>query len=130
MRRLAYKIKKARKANYVLMNFELEAKCIDEFKLMLDKNEKIIRHLVIKRDEAITEDCPPPLEFHTLVGGMDNDDEDAFDDEDDENAFDDDVDEDDEVAFEADYDNEGDKELGSVSIRGCVAAVKEKKKFK
>lgn len=112
------------------MNFELEAKCIDEFKLMLDKNEKIIRHLVIKRDEAITEDCPPPLEFHTLVGGMDNDDEDAFDDEDDENAFDDDVDEDDEVAFEADYDNEGDKELGSVSIRGGVAAVKEKKKFK
>lgn len=98
MRRLAYKIKKARKANYILMNFELEAKCVDEFKLMLDKNEKIIRHLVIKRNEAITDDCPPPIEFHTLVGGMGNDDEDAFDDDDDG------------VTFEADDDDEGGEE--------------------
>lgn len=79
------------------MNFELEAKCVDEFKLMLDKNEKIIRHLLIKRDEAITDDCPPPIEFHTLVGGMDNFYEDAFDDDDDDDG----------VTFEAD---EGDEQ--------------------
>lgn len=48
------------------MNFELEAKLINDFKSMLDKDERIIRHLVIKRDEAITEDCPPPLEYHTM----------------------------------------------------------------
>ncbi|KAK1277033.1 hypothetical protein QJS04_geneDACA015877 [Acorus gramineus] len=77
MRRLAYKIKKAKNANYVLMNFELGAQWTDEFKNMLDKDERIIRHLVIKRDEAITEDCPPPLEFHTLrAGGLEDDDED------------------------------------------------------
>ncbi|ONK61689.1 uncharacterized protein A4U43_C08F32550 [Asparagus officinalis] len=75
LRRLAYKIKKAKKANYILMNFELEAQCINEFKTLLDKDERIIRHLVIKRDEAITEDCPPPPEFHTLKDGMDDDDD-------------------------------------------------------
>lgn len=55
------------------MNFELDAKFINEFKTMLDQDERIIRHLVIKRDEAITEDCPPPLEFHRLKAGMDDD---------------------------------------------------------
>ncbi|XP_010914628.1 protein REGULATOR OF FATTY ACID COMPOSITION 3, chloroplastic [Elaeis guineensis] len=66
LRRLAYKIRKAKNANYILMNFELEAKLINDFKSMLDKDERIIRHLVIKRDEAITEDCPPPPEYHTI----------------------------------------------------------------
>lgn len=75
LRRLAYKIKKANKANYILMNFELEAKCINEFKTLLDRDERIIRHLVIKRDEAITEDCPPPPEYHTLKAGWDGDEE-------------------------------------------------------
>ncbi|KAG1326153.1 hypothetical protein COCNU_01G000870 [Cocos nucifera] len=66
LRRLAYKIRKAKNANYILMNFELEAKLINDLKSMLEKDERIIRHLVIKRDEAITEDCPPPPEYHTI----------------------------------------------------------------
>lgn len=48
------------------MNFEIESRYINDFKTLLDKDERIIRHLVMKRDEAITEDCPPPPEFHTL----------------------------------------------------------------
>ncbi|XP_038906527.1 uncharacterized protein LOC120092503 [Benincasa hispida] len=82
MRRLAYKIKKAKYAHYILMNFELEAKWINEFKSMLDMDERIIRHLVIKRDAAITEDCPPPPEFHTLRAGVDDvdsEDDDMYD---------------------------------------------------
>ncbi|XP_027119550.1 protein REGULATOR OF FATTY ACID COMPOSITION 3, chloroplastic [Coffea arabica] len=75
MRRLAYKIQKAENAHYILMNFELEAKLINDFKSMLDKDERIIRHLVMKRDEAETEDCPPPPEFHTMRSGMDDDDD-------------------------------------------------------
>lgn len=75
LRRLAYKIKKAKHAHYILMNFELEANLINDFKSMLDKDERIIRHLVIKRDEAITENCPPPPEFHTVRAGFDEDDE-------------------------------------------------------
>ena len=66
LRRLTYKIKKATHANYILMNFEIESRYINDFKTLLDKDERIIRHLVMKRDEAITEDCPPPPEFHTL----------------------------------------------------------------
>ncbi|KDP27960.1 hypothetical protein JCGZ_19040 [Jatropha curcas] len=96
MRRLAYKIKKATNAHYILMNFEIEAKWINDFKTMLDKDERVIRHLVIKRDEAITEDCPPPLEFHTLRGGMDDNDEDD--------------DEDDDLDYDEDWDGEGEME--------------------
>lgn len=110
LRTLAYKIKKAKKANYVLMNFELDAKYLNDFKTMLDKDERIIRHLVMKRDEAETEDCPPPPELHTLKAFMDEEDEDEFEydyeDEDDEYE-----DEDDEYEDEdKDYDDQ-DEEL-------------------
>lgn len=85
LRRLAYKIQKAKKAHYILMNFEIEAKWINEFKSMLDKDERIIRHLVMKQDEAITKECIPPPEFHTLRADMDdNDDDDEDDEEEDE----------------------------------------------
>ncbi|XP_030520689.1 glutamic acid-rich protein [Rhodamnia argentea] len=80
LRRLAYKIKKARHAHYILMNFELEGKWINDFKTMLDKDERVIRHLVMKRDKAVTEVLPPPPEFHKLRGGIDDDGEDDMDD--------------------------------------------------
>lgn len=102
MRRLAYKIKKAKYAHYILMNFELEAKWINEFKSMLDMDERVIRHLVIKRDTAITEDCPPPPEFHTLRAGIDDDDDNEEDDMDDYNS-DDEMEWDDEAELD-DYD--------------------------
>lgn len=76
LRQLAYKIKKATHANYVLMNFEIDAKFVNDFKSMLDKEERIIRHLVMKRDEAITEDCPPPPEYHTLHSQQEEPDDD------------------------------------------------------
>lgn len=83
LRRLAYKIQKATHAHYILMNFEIEAKWINDFKTLLDKDERVIRHLVIKKDEAETEDCPPPPEFHTLRADMDDyeDDDVDYDDE-------------------------------------------------
>lgn len=80
MRRLAYKIQKASRAHYILMNFELEAKWINDFKSMLDKDERVIRHLVMKQDKAETEDCPPPPEFHTLRAGTDDENEEDMDD--------------------------------------------------
>lgn len=75
LRRLAYKIKKATRAHYILMNFELDAKWINDFKAMLDRDEMVIRHLVMKQDKAITKVEPPPPEFHTLRSGMDDYDE-------------------------------------------------------
>ncbi|KAL9240616.1 hypothetical protein vseg_014814 [Gypsophila vaccaria] len=98
MRRLAYKIQKATHAHYILMNFELGTQWINEFKQMLDQDERVIRHLVIKRDKAITENSPPPPEFHTLRADMvDEYDVDDFEedegDEDDEEWDDEDEDE-------------------------------------
>lgn len=83
MRRLAYKIQKASRAHYILVNFELEAKWINDFKSMLDKDGRVIRHLVMKRDKAETEDCPPPPEFHTTRAGTDDENEEDMDDYDD-----------------------------------------------
>ncbi|XP_064999242.1 protein REGULATOR OF FATTY ACID COMPOSITION 3, chloroplastic-like isoform X2 [Musa acuminata AAA Group] len=111
LRRLAYKIRKATHANYVLMNYELDAKFINDFKSMLDKDERIIRHLVMKRDEAITENCPPPPEFHTLhaqQGAVDED----FDSEgevEDEDWGDDEMEL--EMAGQDDFDNEADANI-------------------
>ncbi|WVZ90770.1 hypothetical protein U9M48_037039 [Paspalum notatum var. saurae] len=89
LRRLAYKIKKATHANYILMNFEIESRYINDFKTLLDKDERVIRHLVMKRDEAITEDCPPPPEFHTLRAQQYFDDEYEDEDEEEEEDLDD-----------------------------------------
>lgn len=113
MRRLAYKIKKASRAHYMLMNFELDAKYINEFKTLLDKDERIIRHLVIKRDEAITEDCPPPPEFQSMSANADDeddddDDDDDWDDEDEMDGYDDDGDEDGEEIIVIDDDDDED----------------------
>ncbi|XP_027333986.1 uncharacterized protein LOC113848700 [Abrus precatorius] len=102
MRRLAYKIKKANNARYILMNFELDAKYINDFKTLLDQDERVIRHLVIKRDEAITKDCPPPPEFHTLRAN-------AGDDDEDDEEFDEDYDNDEDGKDEMDgYDDDDD----------------------
>ncbi|XP_057799802.1 protein REGULATOR OF FATTY ACID COMPOSITION 3, chloroplastic [Salvia miltiorrhiza] len=91
MRRLAYKIKKAKNAHYILMNFEVEARWINDFKSLLDKDERVIRHLVMKRDKAETDDCPPPPEFGTLRADMvDDDDDDDIDDEEEEEYDDED----------------------------------------
>lgn len=70
------------------MNFELKASWINDFKTMLDRDERIIRHLVIKRDKAETEDCPPPPQFQSLRADMnddDDDDEDYYDEGDEDN---------------------------------------------
>ncbi|XVF66068.1 hypothetical protein PTKIN_Ptkin10aG0004500 [Pterospermum kingtungense] len=105
LRRLAYKIKKAKNAHYMLMNFELEARWINDFKTMVDKDERVIRHLVMKRDEAITKDCPPPPEWHTVrAGGDDYDDEEDVD-------YDDEYEVEDEEDLEAEWEGEDDVDV-------------------
>ncbi|XP_047317084.1 uncharacterized protein LOC124920607 [Impatiens glandulifera] len=104
LRRLAYKIKKAKRAHYILMNFEIDAKWTDEFKSLLDKDERVIRHLVMKKDRAETEDCPPPPEFHAQNFDMYDVDEDEDDDGQEEEEEEDDDDQEEEG--EVDIDNE------------------------
>ena len=54
-RQLAYPINKIDKAHYVLMNIECDQVVRDELESAFRFNDAVIRNLIMKRDEAITE---------------------------------------------------------------------------
>ncbi len=54
-RQLAYPINKIHKAHYVLMNIECSREVMDEIETGFRFNDAILRSLIIRRDEAITE---------------------------------------------------------------------------
>ncbi|MCG6938951.1 MAG: 30S ribosomal protein S6 [Gammaproteobacteria bacterium] len=54
-RQLAYSINKIHKAHYVLMNIECDQKVRDEIETAFRFNDAVIRSLIMKRDEAITD---------------------------------------------------------------------------
>ena len=54
-RQLAYPINKIHKAHYVLMNIECGNETLDELTENFRYNDAVIRNMVIRRDEAITE---------------------------------------------------------------------------
>ncbi len=58
-RQLAYPIDKLHKAHYVLMNIECEGKTLNELETAFRFNDAVLRHLTVRRDEAIT--SPSPL---------------------------------------------------------------------
>lgn len=55
-RQLAYPINKIHKAHYVLMNVEASADALDELTTTFRFNDAVIRNLVIRRDEPVTEE--------------------------------------------------------------------------
>lgn len=55
-RQLAYSINKIHKAHYVLMNIECGADVLEELENAFRFNDAVLRNLIIKRKEAITED--------------------------------------------------------------------------
>ena len=55
-RHLAYPIDKLPKAHYVLMNVEATQEAVDELTTNFRYNDAVIRDLVIRRNEAITEE--------------------------------------------------------------------------
>lgn len=57
-RQLAYPINKVHKAHYVLMNVECNQQAMDEIISAFRFNDAVIRNLVIRRDEAVTEASP------------------------------------------------------------------------
>lgn len=57
-RQLAYSINKIHKAHYILMNVECGDTVLDELTTTFRYNDAILRHLVIRTDEAITEESP------------------------------------------------------------------------
>jgi len=71
-RHLAYNIDKVHKAHYVLMNVECDQPAIDEMASMFKFSDAVLRNLIIRREEAITE---PSL----LAEAGDSDDDDGDD---------------------------------------------------
>jgi small subunit ribosomal protein S6 len=57
-RQLAYPINKIHKAHYVLMNIECGQEVLDELTSIFRYNDAIIRNMVIRRDDAISELSP------------------------------------------------------------------------
>ena len=57
-RQLAHPIDKVHKAHYVLMNVETTQAVMDEMVAAFRFNDAVLRNLVIKRDEAVTEPSP------------------------------------------------------------------------
>ena len=55
-RQLAYHINKVHKAHYVLMNVEASNDAMEELTTTFRYNDAIIRNLVIRRDEPVTEE--------------------------------------------------------------------------
>lgn len=57
-RQLAFPINKIHKAHYVLFNVECSKTALDELLGTFRFNDAVLRHLVIHRDEAVTEASP------------------------------------------------------------------------
>ena len=57
-RQLAHPINKIHKAHYALLNVECEFSVLEEIKSAFKFNDAVLRHLVISRDEAVTEASP------------------------------------------------------------------------
>jgi small subunit ribosomal protein S6 len=57
-RQLAYSIDKIHKAHYILMNIECDQSVINEIENNFRFNDAVIRHLIMRRNKAITETSP------------------------------------------------------------------------
>lgn len=57
-RQLAYPINKIHKAHYILMNIECDQAALDELNSAFRFNDAVLRSLVVRRDNAITEQSP------------------------------------------------------------------------
>ncbi|KAJ7515207.1 hypothetical protein O6H91_22G005600 [Diphasiastrum complanatum] len=115
MRNLAYKIKKASRANYILMNIEMSSQAIDGLKALLDKDERVIRHLVMKEKKAITEPTEPPEEYFPTQASEDDHSSSVDENVTDEEGEDEEAEEEEEVEDEEGEDEE--EELEEVDDR-------------
>lgn len=57
-RHLAYPINKIHKAHYILLNVEASKEAIDELTTNFRYNDAVLRNLVIRTDELITDESP------------------------------------------------------------------------
>lgn len=91
-RQLAFPIDNAHKAHYVLLNIEADNEVIDDLKSTFRFNDAIIRNMIMRRKDAVTEASPmmksveakkAKEEAQAAVSRSRNDQDDDYDDEDD-----------------------------------------------
>ncbi|MFC3853904.1 30S ribosomal protein S6 [Salinispirillum marinum] len=99
-RQLAFSIQKVHKAHYVLLNIECDNATIEDLKSTFRFNDAIIRSLVIRRDEAVTEASPMMKEVEAKEARKSYDSPRRYDNDDNSNDDNDD-DADEEVSAEA-----------------------------
>ena len=58
-RQLAYPLEKVHKAHYVLMNVECDNETLSELQHAFKFNDAVLRHLIVKMEEAVT--IPSPM---------------------------------------------------------------------
>ncbi|MFU8895474.1 MAG: 30S ribosomal protein S6 [Gammaproteobacteria bacterium] len=88
-RQLAFPIQKVHKAHYVLLNIECSKATLDELTGAFRFNDAVLRHLVIAREEAVTEPSPMAKSEEERGEGRsrrDRDDDDNDDDDDDDDG--------------------------------------------
>jgi small subunit ribosomal protein S6 len=68
-RQLAYPIAKVHKAHYVLMNIETDQKTLGELTGAFRFSDAVLRHLVVRMDEAVTEPSPMAREAEEESSG-------------------------------------------------------------
>jgi len=145
-RQLAYPIVKLHKAHYVLMNIECDAETLAELEGVFRFNDAVLRHLTVRRQEAISDQSPMMKSKDDKDGrgkphghkrkarhddGDNDDDDDDVDDDvdDDDDDVDDDVDDvdddDDDVDDDDDDDDDDDEEKDAKEQRTAEAASKE-----
>ena len=76
-RQLAYPIAKVHKAHYALMNIECDQATLNELVSMFRFNDAVLRHLLVRRDAAVSEPSPlikPKEEKEERVERFDSDD--------------------------------------------------------
>jgi small subunit ribosomal protein S6 len=77
-RQLAYPIDNLAKAHYVLMNVECGAEVLKELQTGFRFNDAVLRHLIVSRDEAVTEQSFPLKNKHEKGGDRRRRDDDGF----------------------------------------------------
>jgi small subunit ribosomal protein S6 len=76
-RQLAFPIAKVHKAHYILINVECDQKTLSELTGAFRFSDAVLRHLVVKMDEAVTEASPMAKGEETRVEGFGDDEDDG-----------------------------------------------------
>jgi small subunit ribosomal protein S6 len=129
-RQLAFPIAKLHKAHYILMNIECDGETLSELEGMFKFNYAVLRHLTIRRQEAIVEPSlmlkgkeekdRPRRDRSSSDSDLDDDeDDDDDDDDDDSDDFEDeDEDEDKDEDEDSSADDESEPESEEVTASG------------